>query len=501
MLPWVRMHAAKDYADMPAILEEYPHVKQNFNLTPVLLEQILDLGRGGRDELVRIAHRGGDDWSLEERKYLIRQCFMANRNRQIKPLPRYEELYVRIVENPERSDWTIMSLTPQDYRDLIVLFHLAWMDPRWFVRHPELDALRAKERGFSAMDVEKVMAIQIGIANEAIPLYRRLAERGQIELSTSPFFHPIGPLLLDHGAALEANPEIELPRDGFDGREDLVWQIEAAKRLHEETFGKPPAGIWPPECGVSPGMAQVAAGCGFDWMMADQSCLRDRGPDDHYLTWSYQSDNTSLRILLRDTLLSDLIGFTYANWEPASAAADLVGRILSIGSARDYGDIPPAVVIALDGENAWENYDSDGVPFLHAFYGLLGQEPRIECCTAGEYIAKYHAAGSLHRLGPGSWIGGNFDVWIGSAQDRAAWEAIAHARAALMKARTRIGAAARLEAWKRLMAAEGSDWTWWYGREYDSPERPAFDELFRAHIAAVYEIIGERIPENIKSPL
>jgi alpha-amylase/alpha-mannosidase (GH57 family) len=498
ILPWVRLHAIKDYWGMVAMLEEFPRVRMTFNLVPSLLVQIQAFAEDrARDHHLRIGLKPADTLDGSERAFLVANGFHAPYERMIRPFPRYAELHAR-RQRPE-------SFAADDLRDLQVLHKLAWMDPDRMATDPQLAALTARQRGYSEDDKQVLREVELELLNAVIPAYRAAAARGQIELSTSPFYHPILPLLCDTDVHLVAQPQSVLPRRLFARPADAEAQIGRAFALHELLFGSRPDGVWPSEGSLSDEVIRLLAAAGCRWTATDEEILaRSLGhrPDADALCRPYLAgDDAAVAILFRDHGLSDLIGFTYQSWAAEAAAEDFVARVRDAGqralSARAPGSSAevPTVTVVLDGENAWEHYAGGGRPFLRALYRRLAVARDIETVTMGE--AALSAARRLERVFPGSWINGDFYIWAGHADDHRAWQQLAAARDAYEHHHGGVDAEPRARAWEELLIAEGSDWFWWYGDDHSSDHDHEFDELFRRHLRNVYRNLDLPAPAEL----
>ena len=509
-LPWVRLHATKDYGDMAARAEAYPGVRMTFNLTPVLLEQMAALAGGEQDAYERLARRPADALTEDERLFMLRHFFMVNWERSVEPHPRYRELLNRRGRRagPEIGPEILDRFVAQDYLDLAVLFNLAWTDEMWIRRDPVLAAMRARPSGWTEPDKTALLDAHRRILGEIVPLYRRLQDAGVIEIATSPYFHPIGPLLLDQGTLREARPDLPLPAASFRGDRDATWHLQEATRLMTALFGRRPAGLWPSEGGVSEEFLAFAGREGYRWAATDEAILLaslpagDVPPGAAHRPWVRPGAPGPLALCFRDRTLSDLIGFVYGHWQAEAAADDFVARLKVAGRGTPPGEPPPLVSVILDGENAWEHYEGDGAPFLDALYARLAGDPDIRCVTPSEYLDRWPGAcRELGRVRAGSWINGDFAIWIGHEEDRAAWDLVAEARAALLAREPDLTPEAFRNGWRSLMAAEGSDWTWWYGEEHFSPIASDFDRLFRLHLARVYRAAGLDAPPSLARPI
>jgi len=514
ILPWVRLHAIKDYWGMVALLREFPGVRLTFNLVPSLLVQVEAFARDeARDRHLELGLKSADSLSDEERGFCVEQFFHAHRPRMIDPYPRYAELLARRGTNG--SGLSARSLAAQfseeDLRDLQVWHKLAWIDAEYVASDARVKALVKKGRGFSEQDKLLLRAIELEILGKVVPEYREAARRGQVELSTSPFYHPILPLLCDSDVFLRTHPHSRTPREPFRHPEDAFEQLTRASALHERLFGRRPDGLWPSEGSVSDAMVPLVARCGFKWMATDETILsrsigrdfsRDGGgnveqPELLYRSYRVGGAGLNVACAFRDHALSDLIGFSYATWPAAEAAKDFVGRLVEAGERyrSRTGGGEATIFVILDGENAWEYFEGQGRPFLRALYSRLESHPSLRTVTMSEACAD--ATESLPSIFPGSWINGDFYIWIGHADDHRAWSQLGDARRALESPTSGLADASLARAREELLIAEGSDWFWWYGDDHSSEHDLEFDDLFRRHVRNVYRALEAPIPEEL----
>ncbi|MEW5867114.1 MAG: glucodextranase DOMON-like domain-containing protein [Bacillota bacterium] len=521
MLPWVRLHAVKDYYDMASILRKYPKVHATFNLVPSLVLQLDEYAAGAKDNRQLLTEKPAAALTKEDKEFILRRFFDANWNRIIKKYPRYWQLLQKRGENvsDQAIEQAIGSFTEQDFRDLQVWFNLAWLDPDFIDTDPLMNALVAKGHGFTEEDKRRVLAKHLEIVKQVIPLYRSMQDSGQIEVTTTPFYHPIMPLLYNVELARVASPKLELPTQAFAHPEDIEAQLAMAVKSYENHFGRRPRGLWPSEQAVGQDILGLVHDAGFNWMVSSEGVLarslgislRDGSgnvvrPDLLYKPYLVQHGDKTMTILFRDIVLSDKIGFSYSGMKGTSAALDLMNYLRKV--KRDLAGVPgPHVVtIALDGENCWEYYENDGKEFLHSLYKMLSADPNFRAVTVEEYLKAHPAKDKIARLHTGSWISDNLETWIGETEENRAWDYLARAREVLAKyasanasneaARTGIA-----RAWDELYAAEGSDWFWWYGDDQDSENDLGFDELFRVHLQNVYSYIGQPIPSYLYMPI
>jgi alpha-amylase/alpha-mannosidase (GH57 family) len=503
-LPWTRMHALKDYYGMVKILDEFPSVHQTFNLVPSLVLQVVEYASGkAADPFLDCATRPAQDLSEAEQAFALRYLFQANAGRLIYRYPRYGELYEAWLKsglNPQRAR---RIFSTQDMRDLQVLSQLAWFDEEFQAHDGEVQDLLAKERGYSLDDQAVMARKQIEIIAGVIPIYKQFAARGQIELSTTPFYHPILPLLCDSNVAGVSHPQIPLPTR-FSYPQDALWQLQSARAFMEREFGRAPAGLWPSEGSVSDEMLVIAAEAGFQWAASDNAVLgqtlrKTPGPDLTYRSYLWKQQDREIRMIFRDHFLSDLVGFVYSKMGAAEAAEHFLDRIRANAQvSASGGDV--LVPIILDGENAWEYYYRNGRPFLRELYGRIAQSPDMCALTVSEAL-KADEPRLLDRIFPGSWIDANFDVWIGAQEDNRAWEYLLRARQKYDELAPALSEEDRRLAHEELMIAEGSDWCWWYGPEHQSENRREFDELYREHLAGVYRALQLLPPEELSHPI
>ncbi len=513
-MPWVRLHALKDYYGMVAMLKQFPSVHVTFNLVPSLLAQLEEYARdGAHEEAYEIAFKSTEKLTPEDRESLLSFAFQVNRENLLSRYPRLRELYEKIKPT-EHGTAAARLLAPQDLLDLQVLSQLAWFDEIYLADDPEVRRLVARERGYTEEDKFLLRRKEVEICKVSLEEYRKASERGQIEISTSPFYHPILPLICDSNVAEESHPGVRLPRRSFRHPEDARAQLRAAVELHERLFGRRPQGLWPSEGSVSDEVLRLAAAEGFNWTATDEGVLGRslqmgfyRQSDgtvtsghELYRPHRFMAGDREICIFFRDHQLSDLIGFVYSRMDSQTAAADLHQRLRA--AARSTGDSPAVVSIILDGENAWEFYPGNGREFLKSFYGRVAADPELRAVTASEAL-EVAAPGTLTHVVPGSWINANFDVWIGAEEDNRSWDLLADARDFFAQnyANPGMGAEQVKLAQQELWIAEGSDWCWWYGPEHSSANDEEFDLLFRKHLSNIYRMLGGSAPDDLAVPI
>ncbi|MFQ5329703.1 MAG: hypothetical protein ACE5D4_06930, partial [Thermodesulfobacteriota bacterium] len=522
LLPWVRLHAIKDYYDMPLLLDNFEGIRQTFNLVPSLLIQLEDYASGkGTDLFLEVSRKPADDLTEEEKGFILSNFFHANRENMIKPLPRYWKLlHKRGLDFNGGSVGDVMRFFGEsDFRDLQFLFNLCWFDPSIQQSDPFLAAMISKGSMFSEGEKEILFETQREIISRVIPNYRRLMEEGKAELTTTPFYHPILPLLCNTDIAAQALPHATLPAPPFVHPEDGELQVERAVNYHRKLFGRAPTGMWPSEGSVSEEALSIIASNGIKWVATDEEILEattgkrvERGGDGHlrnpeflYRPYSRKEGAREIAILFRDHHLSDRIGFVYQHWDAATAAKDFVERLHhirhSLGAKNRSGEY--IVPVILDGENCWEHYKNDGRDFLVALYKMIEGDPLLEMVTVSEHLKAHPPKAELDAIFPGSWINHNFKIWIGHEEDNRAWKYLQEARDALVTAEEggEVGTEKLQRAWEHIYIAEGSDWCWWYGDENSTENDGDFDLLFRKNIINVYNQIGVEAPSHLNTPI
>jgi alpha-amylase/alpha-mannosidase (GH57 family) len=521
IMPWTRLHALKDYWGMVKTAEEFPGVHMTFNVVPSLGAQIDEYATGKFHEpWFDMAFAPADSLTPEQKLHILERGFQVNHDNLMARWPRYVELYKRVQSGGEKT--AAAQFSAGDWRDLQLLSQLSWMDEEYLAHDPVVSALEKKGKEYTEEDKAQLKAKQLDLMARVLPEYRAAAASGQIEISTTPFYHPILPLVCDTEIALRSNPNSPVPRPPYRYPEDAREQLVRARRYHEERFGALPAGLWPSEGSVSDQALEIAAELGFRWFASDEGVLgrtrnigfwRDaagypENAEQLYTPWRLKRGNREIVGFFRDHYLSDLLGFVYSRMSAQAAAEDLHRRIRLIGE-RWTASRTPTLSLILDGENAWEYYASNGRDFLRQCYKKMEDDPDIHPLTATEAIAAAGEIPTIESIFPASWINANFDVWIGDAEDVRAWEMLAEAREVYARAvadaegddRYVPEAQALNRAFESILAAEGSDWFWWFGPEHSTANDAEFDALFRKHLTAIYAALGEAAPDSLSQPI
>ncbi|MCP4549136.1 MAG: hypothetical protein GY835_22005 [bacterium] len=510
LLPWTRLHSFKDYLDMPLLAAEQEGICVNFNIVPSLIEQWGEWRAGSKDRVQELCARPVGDLSIPEREEYLALLFRAHPETMIAELPGYAALFL-IWKQEGSSGFEAEDLTRLKY-----WFHLAWLDP--LLREEEIPARYLADPSLMTEenwdDFDEYLN---GFPTRILETYSRLHAEGKIELTVSPYAHPILPLLCDLNSAKEALPRIELPAEPFCHPEDARWQIREARQAAAEHLGCEPSGMWPSEGSLSSEVLELIQEEGFSWTVTDEQVLAnsltmpnlqlpERERAEHlYRPYHYSGVAGDIKLVFRDNILSDRIGFTYASWDPEDAVLDFMERLKRIWKAADNNEV--MVTVALDGENCWEFYRHDGLPFLRLLYRSLAEAEWIDLDSISNHLERCESR-NLKNLKAGSWIGGNFSIWIGQTEDNLAWQYLTRVRRDLIEFSdgvhplTHAGISFDLRnAWHALFIAEGSDWNWWYGDDHNSADDAVFDTIFRSHLQSVYKALNKEIPDFLHKPI
>jgi alpha-amylase/alpha-mannosidase (GH57 family) len=511
LMPWVRLHATKGYLDMIWLVDQFPEFHCTFNMTPVLLRQIQQLANNEVcDVWHELAAAAPDTLTLMQKASILEHFFKANWDNMIKPFPRYLALLQKRGLNVTKINLerAAASFTDAELRDLQVWFNLTWFGYAAEKLYPEIGELKQKGGGFSEEDKLVVFEHQRNILKNMLSFYKALADRGQIELSTTPFFHPIMPLIHNTEFARRCMPGRELPPP-FSHPEDVRAQLAAARDLHAQIFGAPPHGVWPSEGAVCPELIPILQELGFQWFASDEENLWNslavvhpgKIPDRATLFQGYRAQfgDANVSLAFRERGLSDFIGFTAARNDPHRAADFMLGQIEQI--ARSAHGADPLCAVILDGENAWEHFPDGGQAFLRELYQRLSTHHSVRTTTFHDYFTAHPPGAIISTLHTGSWIHADFDIWIGDPEENRAWELLGQTRDLLQARadRREITPEQYKKAMQEIYAAEGSDWFWWYGGDFVTDNDLIFDELFRTHLQNVYRICGVPVPDVLKT--
>ncbi len=519
LLPWVRLHAIKDYMGMGLILKEFPEIHQSFNFVPCLLVQLEEYAQGkARDKFQKLTELDPGELLEKDAHFLLDNFFSTNWERMVEPHPRYRELLRKRAFGKKTVDRAAKDFDHRDLRDLQVWANLTWFHPLVVQGDKDLQSLFHKGHGFTEEEKRIVLAKQIEVIGQVIKLYRELETSGQVETTTSPFYHAILPLLCDPRTAHQALPQLHLPRRRMEAQEDAITQVQKAVQTHERFFGHKPKGFWPSEGAVSPHLVPIVHRAGLQWIASDEDILartlhttfhrdshgRINQPQILYKPYRLEYQGSTAQIIFRDHRLSDLIGFDYQRYTSHAAAEDFLKKILPLRGVSS--ERPLLVSVILDGENAWEFYPNSGLDFLRELYRGILRAKEIKTTRVSDYLEKYPPRDTLHDLFAGSWINHNLATWVGHAEKNRAWEYVADTRDFLKKQLDIRGASAIGEnylnlAWEGIYISEGSDWYWWYGDDHSSAYDEVFDRLFRSHLKNVYKFCAVESPRILDLPI
>jgi len=516
MLPWTRLHGIKDYNGMANVLREFPDVKATFNFTPVLLRQLEEYYREGiTDRSYAVAKKSISELSEEEKGFILDNFFHANKFNMIKPFNRYWELFKKRSVGEKRGSEITDKFTDAELLDLIVLFNLSWIHQTEFDDNEFLTGLKKKGRNFTEEEKNKLLDYEMKILEKVVPLHKELQERKQIEIITSPYYHPILPLLCNFDSAKPGLPDVKLPAEKISLKEDAREQINRGIKYFEKVFGFSPQGFWPSEGAVSMDIVPLLVNAGLAWFATDEALLsnsinkpfRDGKGNvinkmDLYKPYKIICELGELAIVFRDRELSDVIGFSYHEMRGDEAAEDFIRRIESrIDSSTENS----LITIILDGENAWESYPENGISFFRALYRRLSDHQEIMTTTISEYIKKFPPQDNLDYLFPGSWIDANFKIWIGHEEDLRGWEYLLRTRKDIFSFFHEKGESVPAELKDKILdilyCAEGSDWYWWFGDDHYSGMDDKYDQLFRQHLKNIYQLMGKLPPDFLDHPI
>lgn len=515
LMPWVRLHAVKDYLDMLLVLNDFKNLKLNFNLVPLLLDSLMEYGeKDFHDIHSRLTVTDVSELTNDDKEFILNNFFDVNYSTMVLPYDEYHKLHHKRFVSAHND---VNDFSPQEYSDIMAWFNLVWIDPVYKDKYPEIKKLIQKGKNYTLEDRVEIIEIHRQIIRSILPTYKKFLDKGRIEITTSPYYHTILPILLDAKSCQKRFSSEENPVEKLNMEEDAKFQVKAALNRMEQIFGKRPKGIWPSEHCVSPETLDLLKELGVEWAISDEGILasslkvdfvRDfRGylEDPYYLTKAYQykTKNSKIKMIFRDAAFPNLIGFEYANLEPKAAASDLFDRIKVIqNKLQSSPDENHLLTIAMNGENCWENYKEDGAIFLKKLYSLIAHDDSLETVLISDYLEKEKNYKELKTIHSGSWINKNFQNWIDEPVKNQAWLYLKNVREDFCKfAKAYPNHPNINEAYKEILLTQGSDWFWWYGEPNDSGKDHVFDYLFREHLKNVYKFFDAESPEYLNNPL
>ncbi|MEA3372751.1 MAG: glycoside hydrolase family 57 protein [Campylobacterota bacterium] len=484
-MPWVFLHAIKDYYEMPWLVSRHPGLKATFNITAPLIEQLNLYSEPLRyDYFLSLWEAHPSALEAEARSWLVKTCKSTQFDTMVQPFPRYGTLY-------HQDD-----LNDEELIDLEVLFILSWCGNYLRQENKLVRELIEKGEAFSQSDKTELLKTLCDFVATILPFYASLQKQGVISLSTTPYNHPILPLLLDIDNAKHANAHTPLPDNSLSLRDDAIEQVNRSIMLYEETFGRKPTGFWPAEGAVDEASVAIYKEKGLKWIATDEAILF-RSLEDSERANLYSAYNfNDVTIGFRDHGLSDLIGFTYRFKGAEEAAEHFMQALKPI--AQESRDA--TVFVILDGENAWEFFADNAYPFFNALYQRFADASWCHTVTMDE-VSQGKDIPILDRLAPGSWINGEFNTWSGHQEKNRAWELIYQTRRDVDNYLGTISDEVKEKVTYHFLAAECSDWFWWYGDDHVTDFAFEFDALFREHLITIYTLLDMRAPADLYEPI
>lgn len=518
LMPWTRLHAIKDYLDMLLLIKEFPNIKLNFSIVPDLIETIEQYAYNEAHDIhSKLTVTPVDELTPDDKLYILTYFFDVNYENMIAKNPRFNELYLKRFSDEQIS---IDSFSPQEYSDIMMLFNLVWLGDAWREVYPELKDFDKKKMNYTLDDRKTLIEINRKIMSQIIPTFKQFQDNGRIEIITSPYNHPIIPILINPKDLKTPSLKYPLPDCKMALMMDLKEQIKMAVDKITETFGRAPQGIWPSEHCVSQKTLDVMANYGFKWTITDESVLsnslkkefvRDyRGcyedPYDVCSLYVYKTkQEREINIVFRDSVIPNLITFEYPHRDSEQSANDLFDRIKTVYDKLKYSpDKKHLLTIAMDGENSWDSYPCNGRTFLKKLYSLINNDKAIKTVLVSEYVDENKKTEKeLKKIKAGSWQNQEFQLWIAEPTKNLAWKYLLHARNEYKKAeKAGLLTKEQIKAIKReIFIDESSDWYWWYGEPNNSGQDHIFDFMFREHLKNVYILLGKVVPDYLEMPL
>jgi len=512
LMPWVRMHAVKDYLDMTLWVEKFNKLKLNFNFVPVLFDSLIDYSNGAHDIHSKLTVTPVENLTQEDKVFILNNFFDSNYQTMILPNEQYHKLY-KIVQADGTTDTNI--LTSQEYSDLVALFNLVWIDPSFRENDDKLKKLVKKGKNYTLQDRIEIIEIHREIIKKIIPNLKKLVQENKIEITTSPYYHPILPILLDYKTIKKDSVNDELQE--LKTETDAKIQTQTALDKVEKLIGKRPRGVWASEQCVSAKTLEMLSELGVEWSISDEGILANsidfefihdfKGylEDPYHLlkVYDYKAKKSDIKMIFRDSTIHSLVSYEYSHHDPASVANDLYDRIKVIQSKiLSSPDDNHLLTIAMDGENPWENYIDDGNKFFETLYGLICADDTLETVLISDYIEKTNERKELKKIASGANFNRNFKLWIDEPVKDMAWTYLKRVRDDFTSYIKREPNNPNIEmARKELFICEGSDWFWWYGEPNSSGKDNIFDFLFRSHLKNIYHCFDLDYPKFLDEPI
>ncbi len=499
LMPWVFLHAIKDYYDIPWYSLDFKFIRSTYNLVPSLILQLNSyIKREANDKLLDIIEKPISSLDEKQKKFLQTYIFLSNEKNMIKPLHRYYELYLKYKAHND-----IKYLSDQEILDCEVLFLLSWCGNYLRANDEVVSRLLKKQSYYSHEDKIELLNSLYGFLPKIIELYKMLEDKNISQVSTTPYFHPITPLLLDTNSAKDARVDVNLPNMDSSFREFGIQNTKMAISSYKEIFDKAPTGFWPAEGSVSIDTAKLFIDNGLKWFCTDEEILyktlKNNDKTNIYKNYKLNTGEGSIDIRFRDHYLSDAIGFEYSNMDPKAAVTSFIKHLKNIYNSTKE---TPLVNVILDGENAWEFFPNNAQDFFLLLYRTIEECEWIECVTMDDVSKDEQIiTNEISHLSSGSWINGNFDIWIGSEQKNKAWELLDLTKKDYDKYKTNLDENTNKLIIHEFNVALGSDWFWWYGDDHFTILGSQFDELFRTHLINIYHYMGINVPSELFTPI
>lgn len=484
-MPWVFLHGIKDYYEMPWLLSKYKGLKASFNITSPLIEQLnLYSEPLKNDYFLSLWYKHPSELDDEEREWLIKTCKSTQYETMVKPIREFKLLYDK------------RELSENELIDFEVLFILAWCGNYLRQENSLVKSLLKRERGYTQEDKRELIVSLTKFIKTILPFYSSLQKEGTISLSTTPYNHPILPLLLNMENAKYANKHTTIVQNSLSLRDDAIEQVERSIKLYEETFGRKPTGFWPAEGAVDEESIEIYRERGISWIATDEAILFASLEDDTRSNLYKPYDFNGVSIGFRDHALSDLIGFNYRFKSGEDASEHFMEVIQPIANANSDATL----FVILDGENAWEFFENNAYEFFTALYTQFSTTSWCNTVTMDE-VNNIKSRGTLDKLAAGSWIHGNFDTWSGHSEKNRAWELIYQTKRDFEHHKQELSQTAIEKIKFHFLAAECSDWFWWYGDDHVTEFGSEFDTLFREHLISIYKHLNAHPPANLYIPI
>ncbi len=511
LLPWVRLHASSGYLDLLTLLSEDDRLRTTVNITPILLQQLIDYQSSPYEIQTELVMRDAGQLSDDEQEFLLKHFFNAYADTQIRALPRLWELFLKRGSSKPilNAEMPRRLFRVDDFRDLQVLFNLAWCG---FTarKDPVISELIAREMHYSEEDKPRVLEKHTEFVHRVFGMLEQGASGSKYELITSPYFHPIIPLVVDSESAKPGLPHHDLISPPFRFPEDADLQIEMGREYIASSLGVRPAGMWPPEGSISEAALGLYAQAGVKFVVTDASILKFSLEVSHIGTrhlqpWVFETPHGPVNVLFRDTDLSDALSFRYKDMSAVDGVKDFMERLRA--RIRDFpGNAPPIITVVIDGENPWPYFPAFGEEFLRRLFEAVDSEPGLETQTISQALNSIPAEQIEHLpcIFPGSWINANFRIWCGDEEKNRAWELLRETRkfySDFLDQHPDYAPGTRMEAYLNLLAAEGSDWFWWYGETAHAADEQFFDALFRSYLVSVYRLLNQEVPDELAVPV